>query len=129
MNLTLINSLSALSGLLTTGTILIVAAIGGFWLIKSGLGKTVNDANKDAINALGATITALQADSQRFERKIDDLTKENAQLRLTMDTVRAALKTRGLIITIDGEMVIIDTLDGKSSTVTRMHEKKNGAAS
>ena len=126
MNLTLINSLAALAGLVTTGTILIVAIIGGFYLIKSGLGKTVNDANKDAIAALQATIVALQADSQRFERKIDDLTKENVQLKLTMDTVRAALKTRGLVVTIDGEMVIIDALDGKSSTVTRIQDKKNG---
>ena len=126
MNLTLINSLSALAGLIFAGTGLIVAVVGGFWVIKSGIGKTVNDANKEAITALGATITALQADCQRFERKIDDLTKENAQLKLTMDTVRAALKTRGLIVTIDGDMVNINTLDGKSSTVTRIQDKKSG---
>jgi regulator of replication initiation timing len=125
MNLSLIQSLSALSGLIVSGTGFIVVIVGSFYLVKSGLGKTVNRANQDAITALGATILALQADSQRFERKIDELTKENSRLKLTMDTVRNALKTRGLMVTIDGEMVIIDSLDSKSSTVTRI-EKQNG---
>jgi hypothetical protein len=126
MNLTLINSLSALSGLIVSGTGLLIIVIGGFYVIKSGVGKTVSKANQEAIVALQATILALQADCQRCEKKVDDLTKDKIRLELTIDTMCDALKSRGLLITIQGEMINIDTLDGKSSTVTRIHSKQIG---
>lgn len=123
MNLTLIQSLSALAGLVTTGTVFIIAIVGGFYLIKSGLGKTVSKANQEAINALQATIIALQTDLSTMNRKIEEVTKDKVRLEQTIDTICAALKIKGMVITIQGEMVHLEDRNGKT-TSTRIHEKE-----
>ena len=81
-------------------------------------------ANQDAIVALQATILALQTDLSNTNRKVDELTKDKTRLELTIDTMCTALKSRGLLITIQGDLINVDTLDGKSSTTTRI--KHNG---
>jgi hypothetical protein len=123
MNQSLIQSLSALSGLVTTGTVFIVAILGGFYLIKSGIGKTVTKSQQDAINALQATIIALQSDVSILRTKIEDVTKDKIKLEQTIDTICMALKIqKGLVISIQGEFITIDDKNGKATT-TRIHEK------
>jgi hypothetical protein len=124
MNLNLIQSLSALSGLITDGTVLFIAIIGSFFLVKSGIGKTVSKANQEAITALQATIIALQADLSTMSRKIEEEIKRNARLDQTIDTICAALKIRGMVITIQGEMIHVEDRNGKTTT-TRIHEKED----
>lgn len=126
MNLNLINSLSALAGLITTGTGFIVFIVGGFYLIKSGVSKTVAKANQDAITALQATIIALQSDVSILRAKVEDVTKDKIRLEQTIDTMCTALKSKGFLITIQGDMVMVDTIDGKNSTVARIHSNQNG---
>jgi hypothetical protein len=123
MNLTLIQSLAALSGLLTAGTTLIIIIVGGFFMIKSGLGKTVSKANQDAIVALQATILALQADVTTLKGKLEEVTKDKIKLEQTIDTICAALKIRGMAITIQGEMIHVEDKNGKTTT-TRIHDKE-----
>lgn len=125
MNQTLIQSLSALSGFIVDGTALLVLIVGSFYVVKNGVGKTVSKANQDAIIALNATIIALQSDVSTLRSKVEDVTKDKIRLEQTIDTICLALKSRGLMITVQGEMVNIDTLDGKSSTVTRIQGNRN----
>lgn len=126
MNLNLIQSLSALAGLIVAGTGFIVAIVGAFYLIKSGVGKTVTKANQDAITALQATITAMQADASILRGKIEDMAKDNTRLSQTIDTICAALKIKGMVITIQGEIVNIEDKNGKSTTA-RIHDQKEAS--
>ena len=115
----LIQTLSALSGILTTGTGFIIVIVGWFIMAKSGIGKKTSEAQSGAIIALEAEVSALT-------RKVDSITKENARLEQTIDTICMALKTRGMLISIQGEMINIEDLKNGKTTVTRIREKEIG---
>lgn len=117
MNLSLIQSISALSGLVTTGTVLIIAIIGSFYVVRSGVRKTTIEAQQDAIKALQTQVLVLRS-------SMDDLTKENARLELVTQTICMALKARGMHITIQGEMISIENIKDGKTTITRIHDKE-----
>ena len=119
MNLSLIQTISALSGLVTTGTLIVIAAIGSFYIIRSGVRKTTSEAQQDAIVALQAQVSALR-------NNVEDLTKENARLEQVVQTICSALKTRGMIITVQGELITIEDVKTGRTTATRIHENGKG---
>lgn len=80
-------------------------------------------ATNTATDAQDKAIVALETRLEVQEKNTSDLTRENARLYLIIDTIKAALKSMGFVVTIDGEVVIIG--DGKSSVTTRIH-KQNG---
>lgn len=115
MNLSLIQTISALSGIISTGTIVVIAIVGSYYIVRSGVGKTTASAQQDAIVALQAQVSALKDD-------VADLTKENARLEQVVQTICSALKTRGMIITVQGELISIEEVKTGKTTVTRIHE-------
>lgn len=103
--------LSSLAGLISFGA----TVIGAFFLIKNGVGKSTNEAQESAINAMKSELDTLRG-------RIEDTEKENAGLKQTIQTICEALKLRGLVITIQGEMVNIQ--DSNGSTTTRIRGNK-----
>src|SRR5690348_6662288 len=91
---------SEYSGLASIIFVLASAFYTAFFTGKNKATNTATDAQEKAIDAMEKRL-----DVQ--DRDIKDLMKENARLQLILETIKAALKSRGLIITIDGEMITI----------------------
>jgi hypothetical protein len=111
-----IQSLSTLAGLFSLGITLLISCIGGFYMVKSGVGKTTSEAQSSTINAMQAEMSILKT-------RIDDERKENIRLGHVIDTICAALKSKGIIISISGEMITIDIDEHKKSTTIRIQEE------
>ncbi len=104
----MMNILSSLSGASTLNTILLVCIlIGGLFAIRSGKRGELLKFQKETIEALQQRIDAL-------EGKVADFEKENVIQRHIIDTITSALKQRGMVITIDGDMVTIQDSQGMS---------------
>ena len=94
--------------------LVICVTVGGFFAFRNGkqtqLAKFQND-----------TITALKERISSLENKITDFEKENVIQRHVLETITSALKQRGLIITVDGDLVTItDQKTGTSSHRKRL---------
>lgn len=113
--LTNIQALSNIAGFISIGITLLAILIGGFYMGKSNASKTASEAQQGAITAMQAEINVLRG-------RTDDQKKEIVKLEQTIDTICTALKLRGLVITIQGEMVNIQDKNGHSST-TRISVK------
>lgn len=50
-----------------------------------------------------------------LEGRVNDLDRENYSLKQTLETVKEALKQRGMIVTIDGDLVTISDDQGNHS--------------
>jgi F0F1-type ATP synthase membrane subunit a len=112
MSITLYNVISIISIMLTICTIL-----GGIWAFHNGAARTATEVQERVINALETELTAMR-------EKMESITKENMRLSHTIATICAALKSRGIVISIDGDMVSIK--DDKGSTTTRIQEDGSG---
>ena len=90
--------------------ILMLAALaGGVLVFKSTKRATIVQVQSDTITALQQQIDALKARQESLE-------KENEHLKYLSETTVAALKQKGIVITVEGEMVTIeDALGGRSS--------------
>lgn len=97
--------LSASAGVLGFGIAVVVA----FFAIRNGILKSANDAQSSAISALRAEVETLR-------ERVEDAEKENTRLEQIIDTICVALKKRGLIITVQGEMINIEDRKGGSTT-------------
>lgn len=98
------------AGLLSLGVALIVA----FFAVKNGVMKAASDAQSSAIGAMRSEIETLR-------EKVEDVKKDNHKLQQTIDTICEALKIRGLVISIQGEMVNI--ADKNGSTTAKINDK------
>src|SRR6266852_1584770 len=107
-------ALSVISLLLTIGGLL-----GGLRTIKNNMTRTANEVQERVINALESEITSLRL-------RLDDMKDENVRLRLIIETICAALKSRGLAVTIDGDMVSIHDAHGSTTTITHIQEREEG---
>ena len=107
----LTNTLSIFSILLT-----ICGILGGIVAFRSGISRTANEVQERVINALESELAQLR-------QRLDDLKEENTRLKHTIETICAALKSRGLAVTIEGDMVSIHDGSG-SSTTTRIQESE-----
>jgi hypothetical protein len=106
-----LQTVSEFSGLLSLIFVMAGAVYAARFVGKSKATNTASDAQEKAINAMEARL-----DVQ--EKNINDLTKENTRLQLIIETIGAALKGMGFVVTIDGEMVRIN--DGKSSIAKKI---------
>jgi cell division protein FtsB len=93
---------------------MIIMVFGGFFVLKGSIGKAANLAQQSAI-------TAQQSELDTLRSRLDDLKEENSRLQHILQTICAALKSQGIAITIDGEMVHIRN-DKGGSTSTRIQE-------
>lgn len=103
--------LSTVNFALTVGGI-----IGGVIAYRSGVERSANQVQESVISALDAELSSLH-------HKIDDMKAENTRLCLIIDTICAALRSRGLAVSIDGDIVSISDSRGKS-TMTRIQEEQ-----
>ena len=117
--ISLIQSLNSFAGLISVVLLLIVSIVAGRYTVKSNVHNTTNEAQKSAIEAMHAEIDVLRGKIEDIKSESMDIKKENIRLQITIDTIKSALKGMGLVVTVDGEMVMIN--DGKSSVATRMH--------
>lgn len=62
------------------------------------------------------TIVALQTQINILKDKIGELEKENALQGHLIELITSALKKKGMIVTIDGDMITISGKDGISTT-------------
>jgi hypothetical protein len=108
--------LSVLSAVLTISFV-----IGGF-SFKNGRQEKLAKFQKDTNDALEQRIKALEGRSA-------DLEKENIIQRHIIETITLALKQKGLIITIDGDMVTITDQNTNSSSHRKrmIHTQPPGA--
>jgi len=68
------------------------------------------NANRDAIETMQVHIGILR-------ERVKDAEQENVKLRQLFDTISSALKSRGLYISIDGDMIHLHDTKGDSITV------------
>jgi hypothetical protein len=101
-------ALSIFSVVLTTAS-----TVGGFFAFKSGLSRTANEVQERVIHALELEMSVLRG-------RLEDLEKENKRLNQVILTICQALKRRGLIVSIEGNLVTV--MDGRSSQTARMEE-------
>lgn len=88
--------------------LLLLALIGGFFAFRNGK-------RTELVKLQRETIEALQQRTASLEQKIGDLEKENHLQQHIIDTIISALKTRGMAVTVDGDMVTIADESGASS--------------
>lgn len=101
----ILNNLLPLAGFVLT----ILAILGGVAAFRSKFGE-------QSSTILTQTITALQVRVETLEGQAKDDAKEIARLRQLINTMRHALKRRGLHIEIEGEMVTIIDVDGQRTS-------------
>ena len=65
-------------------------------------------------------INALESEINALKDRLGELEKENARLTHVIATIRSALKRRGLIVSVDGELVSIRDRAGKLTQTTRI---------
>jgi hypothetical protein len=103
------------------GTVLTLLGIlvYGFYITRSAKGKAekiASAAKDDAIDAMNTYLDVLK-------ERIKDAENENVKMQHTIETIISALKTKGIYITIDGDMIHIHE-DRNGTTTTRIHHKK-----
>ena len=100
--------------------LLVVSIVAGRYMAKSNVSSAASEAQKNAIDAMQTEMTVLRGRIDDIKNESASIKKENVRLQLIMETISAALKGMGLIITIEGEMVKIRD-DNNNSTTTRIH--------
>jgi uncharacterized protein (UPF0335 family) len=94
--------------------VLVIATVGGGILAyRHGFTRTANEVQERVIHALNSELEALTA-------RIESMEKENVRLHQIISTICAALKGRGIAVTIEGDMVNIRDQQGMHSE--RIHE-------
>ena len=107
---------STIDTLIHLASVAIIAII-GLLAYRSGISKTQASAQDN-------TIRALQGEINVLKDRITEIEKENHRHTQTIDLIKKALGQRGLIVTIDGDLVtIIDSKAGSTSSA-RIQEDK-----
>ena len=104
------NFLSILNLTLAIGTV-----IGGVMAYRHGFTRTANEVQE-------RVIAALQAELQALTGRVEGMEKENIRLHQIIATICAALKKRGIAVTIEGDIVNIRDQRGMHSE--RIHEQR-----
>src|SRR5438094_6076710 len=102
------NVLSILNLVLAIGTV-----IGGVMAYRHGFTRTANEVQERVIAALNSELATLAG-------RIESMEQENIRLHQIIATICAALKQRGIAVTIEGDMVNIS--DGSGTQTERIHE-------
>ena len=99
------------------GTLLAIAGIFGIYSAFK------NGRNTNLANIQQQAITALQTQISSLKDKITELEKENALQGHLIELITSALKKKGMIVTIDGDMITISGKDGSSTVVKQQATK------
>lgn len=92
--------------------LLIGGIIGGIFAFKN--------ARKSGIILIqDQTIVALNQRLDAQDKEIEALKNKNVYLEQVIETINLAMKKRGVVISVDGEMVTFTDAVGRSSTVRR----------
>src|SRR5258708_6864219 len=108
----IISGLNAYVGLVSMIVALGVAYAASRSLVRSKVGDATNQSQNDAI-------AAMQQEIESIRRKLIDIGNDNSRLKQTIQTIKVALKNRGLVITISD-----DIIDNGKSTIIRMEDKE-----
>jgi cell division protein FtsB len=89
--------------------VILCGLAGGYAALRSGKSQQAG-----AIQ--GQVIEALKAELEAVQHRIEALEKENARLTQTIGLIKSALSRRGMIVTIDGNLVTISDRRGNSQS-------------
>jgi septal ring factor EnvC (AmiA/AmiB activator) len=117
----LMQNLSTFAGFISVVLLLAVSVAAGKHMARSNINSQASEAQKSTIEAMNVEISVLRTRIDDIRTDNAEMQKENARLQLTMNTISAALRSMNLIITVEGEMVIIRDGNSNNSTVTRIH--------
>lgn len=110
---TAVNSLNAVIGPIIT----IAAFISIIIMVRSNIGDLSSKAQHSAI-------VALRAEMDVQKQRIDTLKEENKHQGRVIQTICDVLKQRGIIVTIEGEIISIEGLESqRSATIVRIQNE------
>ncbi len=92
--------------------LLLATAAGGLMAFRSSRRSATIAVQKDTIDALKERVELL-------EKKQLDLERDNTHLSATIELIQSALRQKGFVVTIDGEMVTVIDPAGQSSSSMR----------
>lgn len=132
-------NLPGLSGWVSMAFTIIMLFLGVLYTNKTAKSKAkaaVEEAQKSAETAQNSAIGAMQAEINSLRGQMEDekkenargmklLHKENTRLEHIIDTICSALKTQGIIITINGEIINISIEDPRKITTVRIQDVKD----
>lgn len=87
----------------------IFAVVGGFIAFRQGYFKQSSEIQSQTIEALKTRVDTLESQALSDQKEIK-------RLRTVINTVRYALKRKGMLIEIDGEYVTLIESDGQSKS-------------
>jgi hypothetical protein len=106
-----LQTFSTLSGLIALGITLAASIVGGFYVVRSNVTKSASEAQQSAI-------TAMQSELSTLRNRVTDTERDNVRCQQIVQTISAALRARGVVISIQGEMVNIR--EGRNTTTTKI---------
>lgn len=98
---------------LLQATLLLAAMAGGVFVFR-------NSKKAGIVQIQSDTIIAMQQNLETLKTNQETLQKENIHLQYVIETISAALKQKGIIITISGEMITLQDAKGQTSSMRRM---------
>jgi|HubBroStandDraft_3_1064219.scaffolds.fasta_scaffold621780_2 hypothetical protein len=112
------NILPGVSGWPATLLTLFAIIVYGWYIRRSSKSK----AEEVATTSYEKAIKAMETYSDVLGKRLGEAEKENTKLNHVVETIYAALRARGIYITIDGEMITIR--DSGGSTTTQINGKQ-----
>lgn len=91
---------------------LVGGATGSFFAFKSAR-------KAKTIEIQSQTIDALQQQIDAIKLKVEGLKEENTRQALIIEIIQSALKQKGIIVSIDGELVTFTFADGSASSTRK----------
>lgn len=91
-------------------SMVVLIALGGVMAFRYSIARTSSEIQERVIHAL-------QSEIQSLQDRIAAIEKENVRLQQIVGIIKAALKKRGVTVTIDGDLVSIH--DEKSGDTTQ----------
>lgn len=103
------------SGVLPTLQLILILAtmLGGVFVFR-------NSKKAGIVQIQSDTIIAMQQQIDTLKDNQEALQKENIHLQYVIETIVQALQQKGIIITINGEMITLQDAKGQTSSVRRM---------
>jgi len=90
----------------------LAAVVGGVFVFRSTKRTGIIQIQNDTIAAMQQQIDALKSGQ-------DTLQKENSHLHYVIETISEALKHKGILITVNGEMITLEDTKSQSSVIRR----------
>lgn len=90
----------------------LAALVGGVFVFRNAKKAGIIQIQSDTIVAMQQQIEALKTGQAALQ-------KDNGHLQYVIETISSALKQKGIIISIEGEMVTLEDMTGRTSSVRR----------